>query len=369
MTYKAYRYRIYPTPEQEENLAKTFGCVRYVYNRSLKYRQDAWYGRQENVSYFQNSALLTAWKKEPECAWLNDVSSVPLQQVLRHLQTGFKNFFQGQTKYPNFKKKNNQQSATYVSSAFKWDGESLKLAKQSEPLNIRWSRKFDGNPSTVTVTKVPSGKYFVSLLVDEKIQALPVVNSTIGIDVGIKDVVVTSDGWKSGNPQYTNKYAIKLARLQRRLSKNQKGSLNKAKAIKKVARIHEKIRDCRRDFTHKMTTALINENQVISVENLAVKNMVKNPKLAKSISNANWGELVGQLEYKAEWYGRKVIAIDRFFPSSKRCSCCGYTLSHLDLSVRKWICPSCKKIHDRDINAACNIKAAGLAMDCNSSAI
>ncbi|HAS50473.1 MAG TPA: transposase, partial [Gammaproteobacteria bacterium] len=248
--------------------------MRYIYNRSLRYRQDAWFERQENVSYLQNSALLTGWKKDTESIWLNDVSSVPLQQCLRHLQTGYKNFFQGRAKYPNFKKKDGYQSAEYTASAFKWDGESLKLAKQDEPLNIRWSRRFEGQPTTVTVSRVPSERYFISILVDEKIDLLPVVNSVVGIDVGIKDVVINSDGVVSGNPRYTAKYAAKLAKYQKWLAKKQKGSNNRRKAKAKVARIHEQIADCRRDFTHKLTTTLINENQVICVENLAVKNMV-----------------------------------------------------------------------------------------------
>lgn len=362
MTCRAYRYRFYPTPEQEKNLNQTFGCVRYVYNRSLRYRQDAWYERQENISYLQNSALLTTWKKEPECVWLNKVSSVPLQQCLRHLQTGYKNFFQGRAKYPNFKKKDGHQSAEYTTSAFKWDGESLKLAKQAEPLDIRWSRRFEGKPTTITVSRVPSGRYFVSFLVEEDRALLPVVNAVIGIDVGIKDVVVDSNGVASGNPRYTAKYAAKLAKYQKRLAKKQQGSKNRRKAKLKVARVHAKIADCRMDFTHKLTTTLINENQVICVENLAVKNMVKNPTLAKSISDANWGELVRQLEYKAGWYGRTVVSIDRWFPSSKRCSSCGYTLDKLDLVTRQWACPECNTLHDRDVNAARNIKAAGLAV-------
>jgi len=362
MPYRAYRYRFYPTPDQVVNLNQTFGCVRYVYNRALRFRQDAWYERQENVSYPQSSALLTEWKKAPEHAWLNDVSSVPLQQSLRHLQTAYRNFFQGRAKYPRFKKKDGPQSAEYTTSAFKWDGESLKLAKQSEPLNIRWSRRFTGKPTTVTVSRDPAGRYFVSLLVEEAFSLLPVVNSTVGIDVGIKDVVVTSEGVASGNPRYTAKYAARLAKYQKRLARKQKGSNNRRKAKFKVARVHAKIADCRRDFTHKLTTTLIRENQTICVENLAVKNMVKNPSLAKSINDANWGELVRQLEYKAGWYGRTVVAIDRWYPSSKRCSCCGYTLDKLDLATRQWTCPECKTPHNRDVNAARNIKAAGLAV-------
>lgn len=362
MSYKAYRYRFYPTPDQEQNLAKTFGCVRYVYNRSLRYRQDAWYERQENVSYLQNSALLTGWKKDPEHSWLNEVSSVPLQQVLRHLQAGYSNFFKGLAKYPTFKKKDGIQSAEYSTSAFKWDGESLKLAKQTEPLDIRWSRRFTGKPTTVTVSKDTAGRYFVSILVEEDIALLPVVNAVIGVDVGIKDVAVLSTGERTGNPRHTAKFAAKLAKAQKCLAKKQKGSANRRKAKLKVARIHAKIADVRRDFTHKLTTTLIRENQVICVENLAVKNMVKHPTLAKSIHDANWGELVRQLEYKAGWYGRTVVAIDRWFPSSKRCSCCGHTVASLDLSIRRWTCPECHTELDRDVNAALNIKAAGLAV-------
>ena len=362
MTYKAYRYRFYPTPDQEQNLAKTFGCVRYVYNRSLRYRQDAWYQRQESVSYLQNSALLPGWKKEPEHSWLNEVSSVPLQQVVRHLQTAYSRFFKGTAKYPNFKKKDGIQSASYTTSAFRWDGASLKLAKQTEPLAIRWSRRFTGKPTTVTVSKDTAGRYFVSLLVEEDVALLPVVNATVGVDVGIKDVAVLSTGERTGNPRHTAKFAAKLAKAQKCLAKKQKGSANRRKAKLKVARIHAKIADVRRDFTHKLTTTLIRENQVICVENLVVKTMVKHPTLAKSIHDANWGELVRQLEYKACWYGRTVVAIDRWFPSSKRCSCCGHTVASLDLSIRHWTCPECHTELDRDVNAALNIKAAGLAV-------
>ncbi|MBK8168658.1 MAG: transposase [bacterium] len=362
MPQKAYRYRFYPTPDQAVNLNRTFGCVRYIYNRSLRHRQDAWYQRQESVSYLQNSALLTAWKKEPERLWLNEVSSVPLQQTLRHLQAAYRHFFQGRAKYPTFKKKDGHQSAEYTASAFKWDGASLKLAKQAEPLAIRWSRPFKGHPTTVTVSRDPSGRYFVALLIDETVALLPVVNAVVGIDAGIKDVVVTSEGVASGNPRHTAKHAARLAKYQRRLARKQKGSNNRRKAKRKVARVHVKIAECRKDFTHKLTTALIRENQVICVENLAVKNMVKNPTLAKAIGDANWGELVRQLAYKAAWYGRTVVAIDRWFPSSKRCSSCGYTLPKLDLATRQWTCPECKTTHDRDVNAAHNIKAAGLAV-------
>jgi putative transposase len=336
--------------------------VRFVFNKSLRYRQDAWYERKESTSYLKNSALLTEWKKEEEYQWLNDVSCVPLQQSLRHLQTSYSNFFKGRAKYPNFKNKDSKQSAEYTSSAFKWDGTNLKLAKQSEPLNIRWSRKFTGRPTTITISKDKTNRYFVSILVEEEVKLLPVINSVVGVDLGIKDVVVLSDGTRSGNPKFTKKYEAKLAKYQRRLAKKQKGSNNRRKAKQKVARIYAKIADSRQDFTHKLTSKLIRENQVICIESLSVKNMVKNHKLAKAIQDVNWGELVRQLNYKANWYGRTLVAIDRWFPSSKRCSCCGYTLPRLDLGTRTWVCPECHSELDRDVNAALNIKAAGLAV-------
>lgn len=297
MPYCAYRYRFYPTPEQVANLNQTFGCVRYLYNRSLHFRQDAWYQRQENISYLQNSALLTGWKNEPEHAWLNDVSTVPLQQSLRHFQTAYSNFFQGRAK-STLKRKDRHQSAEYTTSAFKWESESIKLAIQAEPLPIRRSRRFTGKLTTVTISSDPAGRCFVSLLVEGTVVWLPVVNSIFGIDAGIKDVVIPSEGVASGNPRNAAKYAARLAKHQRRLVRKQKGSNIRRKAKLKVARVHAKIADCRRDFTHKLTTVLIRKNQVICVENLAVKNIVKTPTLAKAINDANWGELVRQLEYK-----------------------------------------------------------------------
>jgi len=359
---KAYKYRFYPTDEQAEQLAHTFGCVRYTYNYFLRQRQDAWYSRQEKISYDDTSAMLTALKKRPDHSWLKDVPSVPLQQSLRHLNKAFLNFWAGRSRYPNFKKKSHRQFATYVATAFKWDGENLKLAKQKESLDIRWSRSFKDIPSTVAVSKDPAGRYFVSILVEENIQPKKVLKKQVGVDLGIKDVLVTSDGFKSGSPKYTRRYEKKLAKTQRSLSKKKKGSKNRAKARLKVAKVHAKIADCRRDFTHQLTTKLINENQVIAVETLAVKNMIKNRRLSKSITDSNWGELLRQLEYKASWYGRELIGIDRWYPSSKRCFDCGWINDDLRLSDRTWACEECGSNHDRDINAARNILAAGQAV-------
>jgi len=359
---RAYKYRFYPTPDQAELLAQTFGCVRFVYNSILRWRTAAWYERQEKIGYMQASARLTALKKEPEFAWLNDVSSVPLQQALRHQQTGFSNFFAGRARYPKFKSKRHKQAATFMNTAFKYRDGALYMAKSTAPLDVRWSRTLPSAPSSINITRDVAGRYFVSCLCEFEPASLPFSPKTTGIDVGLKDLFVTDSGFKSGNPRHTAKYAARLALLQRRLSKKARGSKNRAKARMKVARLHAKIADCRLDALHKATRKLINENQVVCVESLKVKNMIRNPTLSKAIADAGWGEFMRQLKYKAEWAGRSVVAIDPFFPSSKRCSCCGFTLQKMPLDVKKWSCPECGAYHDRDVNAARNIKAAGLAV-------
>lgn len=362
MTQRAYKYRFYPTPEQAQLLARTFGCVRFVYNAVLRYRTDALYQRKEKVGFTAANAKLTSLKKEAETAFLNEVSSVPLQQCLRHQQRAFKNFFEGHAKYPRFKSKRHRQSAEYTRSAFKYRDGQLFLAKCKTPLNIRWSRELPGEPSTVTVSRDSAGRYFVSCLCEFEPEALPVTPKMVGIDLGLKDLFVTSDGHRVGNPRHTATYAARLAKAQRRLSKKKLGSANRAKARRKVARIHAKISDCRKDRLHKLSRKIVNDNQVICVESLKVKNMLRNRSLAKSISDVGWGEFVRQLEYKAAWAGRQLSAIDQWYPSSKRCSDCGYVMPAMPLQIRAWTCPECASEHDRDVNAAVNIKAAGLAV-------
>ena len=361
---RAYKFRFYPDPEQENILARTFGSARFAYNYMLRLRTDAWYERQERIGYHETSSALTLLKKDTDFGWLNEVSCVPVQQSLRHLQTAFTNFFAKRAAYPSFKSKHGKQSAEYTSSAFKWDGKSLTLAKMKEPLAIRFSRTIPkaAKVTTVTVSKDTAGRHFVSMLCDDAVAALPEETGRIGIDLGLTHFAILSTGEKIDAPNVFRRNEKKLAKLQRRLAKKQKGSKNRAKAKLKVARIHAKIADTRRDFTHKLSTRLIRENQTIAVETLAVKNMVKNGTLAKSISDAGWSEFVRQLEYKARWYGRTLVGIDKWYPSSKRCSECGFVVSKLPLSVREWTCPECGAVHDRDINAACNILAAGLAV-------
>ena len=361
---RAYKFRLYPTPQQEIALARTFGCARFAYNYMLRQRTDAWFERKEKVGYHETSAMLTALKKTEEFSWLNEVSSVPVQQSLRHLQTAFGNFFARRSKYPTFKKKDGAQSAEYTTSAFKWADGKLRIAKMDEALNIRFSRTIPkaAKVTTVTVRKDCAGRYFVSMLCTDQVQAKAPVAAKVGIDLGLTHFAILSTGEKIAAPNTFRKNEEKLAKLQRRLAKKTKGSANRKKAKLKVAKLHAKIADSRKDFLHKLSTRLVNENQVIAVETLAVSNMQKNHNLAKSIADASWSEFVRQLEYKSLWYGRELVGIDRWYPSSKRCSDCGHTVKKMPLSVREWTCPECGTIHDRDINAARNVLAAGLAV-------
>ena len=364
MTQKAFKYRFYPTPEQETLLRRTIGCTRLVYNRALSVRTEAWYNDKKRVGYNDTSAMLTEWKKLEKLEFLNEVSCVPLQQGLRHLQKAFTNFWEGRAKYPNFKKKRNGGSAEFTKSAFKFKDGQVFLAKCSEPLPIAWSRSLpDGaTPSTITVKLSPAGRWTVSLLVDVEIEPLPKSPNQVGIDLGVTSLVALSNGTKIVNPKGFKAKRAKLRRAQKALSRKVKGSNNRRKAALKVANVHQQIGDTRKDFLHKLTTQLVRENQTIAVEDLAVKNMVKNRKLSLSISDASWGELVRELEYKCDWYGRTLIKIDRWFPSSKRCGNCGQIVDKLPLNIREWDCPNCGAKHDRDLNAANNILAAGLAV-------
>jgi putative transposase len=371
MQKRAYKYRFYPTPEQVVVLARTFGSARFVYNWALRLRTDAYYERQERISYADTSAALTALKREPETTWLNEVSSVPPQQALRHLDRAFRHFFEGRAKYPTFKKKRGRQAAEYTTSAFRWDvaTRALTLAKMDAPLDIRWSRAFSGAPTTVTITRDPVGRYFVSFLVEEEVPPLPPTAAVIGLDMGVSALVTLSTGEKITNPKHFARSRRRLKTAQKALMRKQKGSKNREKARLKVARAHAKIADQRLDGLHKLSTRLIRENQTVCVESLAVRHLVRNRRLAQAISDASWSELIRQLEYKAAWYRRTLVKIDKWYPSSKRCCGCGHVLDSLPLSVRQWTCPACRVSHDRDINAAKNVLAAGLAVNACGEAI
>ena len=362
---RAYRFRFYPTLEQENLLRRTIGCVRLVYNKALALRTEGWYQKQERIGYNKTSSLLTQWKKQPDLQFLNDVSCVPLQQTLRYLQVAFTNFWAKRAKYPNFKKKRNGGSAEFTRSAFKWKEGQLCLAKCQEPLNIVWSRDLPDNcnPSMVNVRLEPSGRWFVSLLVEEPtIQPLSHTDKKVGIEAGITSLITTSDGEKIAYPKHFSCLYQKLRQAQKVLSRKTKGSNNYYKAQLQVAKIYAKIKDARTDFLHKLTTKLVLENSLIAVEDLSVRNLEEKRQLVRSMSDASWVEFLQQLEYKCEWYGRKLIKIDRFFPSSERCEKCGKILNKLPLNIQEWSCPKCGIIHDRDLNASKNILAAGLAV-------
>ncbi|MET8217770.1 RNA-guided endonuclease InsQ/TnpB family protein [Streptomyces hirsutus] len=361
---RAFRYRFHPTGAQAAELSRTFGCVRKVYNLALAARTEAW-ARQERVNYNQTSALLTAWKKTEELAYLNEVSSVPLQQCLRHLQVAFTSFFGKRAKYPRFKsKKKSRKSAEYTTSGFRYRNGRLTLAKMTEPLDIVWSRPLPegAQPSTATVSQDAAGRWFVSLLCeDSTVRPLPATDTAVGIDVGLDHLLTLSTGEKITNPRHERRDRARLARAQRELSRKAKGSANREKARRKVARIHARIADRRRDVLHKLTTRLVRENQTLVIEDLAVRNMVRNRNLARAISDAAWSQFRSMLEYKAAWYGRDVVAVDRFFPSSRLCSHCGALQDRLPLQVRTWTC-DCGATHDRDVNAAQNLLAVGLTV-------
>ena len=361
---RAFKYRFYPTDAQAAELSRTFGCVRKVYNMALDARTEAW-TRQERVNYNQTSTLLTAWKRTEELAYLNEVSSVPLQQALRHLQVAFTNFFGKRAKYPRFKsRKKSRKSAEYTTSGFRFREGELILAKMAEPLHIVWSRPLPegARPSTVTVSQDAAGRWFVSMLCDDAVSLAPATTSAVGIDLGITSLATLSTGEKITNPKHERKDRARLAKAQRELSRKAKGDgANRAKARRKVARVHARIADRRRDFLHKLTTRLVRENQTVVIEDLTVRNMVKNHKLARAVSDAAWSDMRMMLEYKTTWYGRDLVVVDRWFPSSKLCSACGTIRAKLPLNVRMWTC-ECGTVHDRDVNAARNILAAGLAV-------
>jgi putative transposase len=361
---RAFRYRFYPSDQQTQELNRTFGCVRKVYNLALEARTTAWYGEQRRVSYVETSAMLTAWKRTDELAFLGKVSSVPLQQSLRHLQGAFVAFWEKRARYPRFKsRKRGRASAEYTRSAFRWRDGALTLAKMAEPLDVRWSRPLpDGvEPSTVTVSRDPAGRWHVSLLCEVTVQDGPPTDAVVGVDAGITSLVTLSTGEKVTNPRHERRDRAGLARAQRLLARKQRGSANREKARGRVARVHARIADRRRDHLHKLSTRLVRENQAVVVEDLQVRNMLGNHSLSRAISDAGWRELRGMLEYKCRWYGRDLVVVDRWLPSSKVCSACGALRDGMPLNVREWTC-RCGATHDRDANAARNIRAAGLAV-------
>jgi putative transposase len=363
----AYKCRAYPDPEQAAILRRTFGCVRVVWNHTLAARQARWATERTGTSYRETDAALTAMKRLPELAWLTEVSSVPLQQTLRHQHRAFQAFFAGRARSPRYKSRRGRQSAHYTRSAFRYQGGELHLAKLHAPLAFVWSwPAIDPatlDPTTVTVSRDPDGRWYATLHVQAADPApLPATGHTVGIDLGISDFAVLSDGERIANPKHLARKAANLARYQRRMARKRTGSANRAKAAAKVARAHRKVRAARADFLQRASTRLVRDHDLLVIEDLAVKNMVRNRHLARAIADSGWGAFRSMLASKADRAGRRLVVIGRWYPSSKTCSACGHLLVHLSLGTRAWVCPSCGARHDRDHNAAKNILAAGRAV-------
>jgi putative transposase len=356
--YKAYKYRIYPTSEQETLLAKSFGCARWFWNYALNLCQETYKTTGKGLTRGCIQGLLPALKKEYE--WLKEPYSQCLQVVALNLSTAYKNFFDKRAMLPKFKSKHGRQSISYPQNV-KFDGDKINLPKIGL-VHCQRHRDFEGDIKTVTVSRNPDGKHFVSVLVDDGKASpeLVPVDKAIGFDVGLTHFAITSDGSKFDNPRFFIKHQHNLKRKQQKLSKKKKGSQNRKKARLAVAKVHSKIARCREDFLHKLSRKIVNENQVIAVENLNIKGMVKNHNLAKAISDVGWGMFCTMLKYKAESEGRQYIEIDRWFPSSKTCHVCLNRIDNLSLDVRAWTCRHCGTHHDRDVNAAINIRNEAL---------
>ncbi|MFF7204490.1 RNA-guided endonuclease InsQ/TnpB family protein [Streptomyces sp. NPDC008141] len=385
---RVYRFRFYPTAEQAGQLQQTFGACRWVYNEGLALRSKAWEKHRVSVGFAETCRALTGWRRAAETSWLREVSSAVLQQALRNLEGAFSRFFKKTAKHPKRKTKHrSRDSATYVRTGFRWveDPEHpgigmITLAKQTSPLNVRWSRPLPSGqvPLKLTVTRDRAGRWYLAVLVEERIEPLPPVflpgsgqPKAVGLDLGLKALVTLDDGTEVAHPRLLAKHAAELARLQRQLHRKKKGSRNREKARKRIARLYALISDVRRDMLDQLTTRLVRENQVLVVEDLPITNLLRpavgtgrkrKAKLNQAITDAAWGELLRQLRYKCAWYGRTLVIVDRFFPSTRRCSSCHTKGPRLDVSVREWTCAHCGAVHGRDKNAAVNLRDEGMRL-------
>ena len=363
---KAIKIRIYPTVEQVDFINKQLGCCRFVYNNCLAFRKDSYQNEHISVSSSEAVKHITVLKKDNE--WLKDVHSKVLQQSVRDMNQAYDNFFKLHKGFPKFKSKHdNRQSCRFPKDAFIGvRGNRIDLIKVLKDIHFKCSRNDErylnrnqDKVKSITLNKEPNGKFYLSVLINKPLRQVPQSSSMVGLDLGIKDFAVTSDGQVIENIHFKKNEESRLKRLQRQISKKIVGSKNREKARLRFAKLNEKIRNRKLNFLHDVTNHLIDENQVIVMEDLNVKGMVKNHKLAESISEVNWGEFRRILTYKAAWHGRQLVFIDRFYPSSKRCNHCGYIYKELTLKDRQWVCPECGSLIDRDYNAALNILEEG----------
>ena len=356
---KSYKYKIKPNEEQIVLLNKHFGAIRFAYNYFLNERKFEYETNKQTLNYNDNSSALTKLKKQEDFKWLKEINSQSLQHSLKGLDDAYNSFFKKRTGFPKFKSKHTKNSFKVPQYVKVIDGK-LIIPKFKDPIKMIVDRKFKGEIRQCTLSKTTTGEYFVSILVETEHKKLERTGKSVGIDLGIKDFVITSDDFKYKNNRYTKTYEKKLKEHQQHLSRKTKGSNRYNKQKLKVAKLHKKITNSRLDNLHKVSTELIKKYDVIFLEDLNIKGMIKNHKLSKHISDASWGKFITLLEYKAEWNDKQIIKIDRFFPSSKTCNCCGYINQNLDLSIREWTCPSCKTKLDRDLNASKNILKEGI---------
>lgn len=359
MIQKTYKFRLYPNKEQEKMLANYFGSVRFVYNHFLAKRKEQYEQTRKSSNYYEQAKELTAMKKTEVYSWLKEINSQTLQHALRHLETAYVNFFKGRTRFPRFHSKKHGDSFA-VPQHFKVEGNRIFIPKFKGGIRFAKSQDVQGELRNMTVSVTPGGKYYVCIMAQVEVGDLEKTNLSVGIDLGLKDFVITSNGDRYSSNKFIKKYSKKLATMQKHLSRKKKGSGSWNRLRIKVARLQEKILSCRKDKLHKISIDLIRRYDVVCCEDLNVKGMVRNRHLAKSVSDASWSTFVTMLEYKAKWYGKTLVRIGRFYPSSKTCHYCGHVKEDLSLSDRYYTCPNCGELIDRDLNAAKNILDEGL---------